>query len=271
MKSMQSKLVLGILLGLLFGQIRAPSLCYAAVFPDLDQHWAQPVIEKLAKRSLLTGYPDGQFHPGKAISRAEFAVIIARTIPAYAVSSPSPHQPEFSDISAADWFHDDVLKLAMLGIICGTGEDFFQPHKPVQRQEAAQMVLNWMCLEGWLLEHEDDGKSAFTDEKDISNWAQKAVTLLNKQNILCGYPDSSFRPVQPLSRAEAALLVYKVMLRLDNDLTLPAQALKPDEATQMFFPYSRGSSGTDRPSPFTPEDPTVQTSNHLQCQVRVLN
>lgn len=41
--------------------------------------------------------------------------------------------------------------------------------------------------------------------------AKAAVAALSKAGILGGYPDESFRPEQTATRAEATMVLYKVM------------------------------------------------------------
>ncbi|NJM56571.1 MAG: DUF1565 domain-containing protein [Synechococcales cyanobacterium RU_4_20] len=45
---------------------------------DLNGHWAEPFVRSLVDQNLLTGFPDGSFHPNAAVSRAEYAVMIAK-------------------------------------------------------------------------------------------------------------------------------------------------------------------------------------------------
>ena len=51
------------------------------VFPDIEEnHWAYVAVDDLAKRGLLTGYPDGTFKGDRAVTRYEFAEVIHRAI-----------------------------------------------------------------------------------------------------------------------------------------------------------------------------------------------
>ncbi|HEY3265725.1 MAG TPA: S-layer homology domain-containing protein [Armatimonadota bacterium] len=53
-----------------------------APFADVPQdHWAYQAVNTLAQRGLVIGYPDGTFGGKRAMTRYEFAVVIARMIP----------------------------------------------------------------------------------------------------------------------------------------------------------------------------------------------
>jgi len=53
-----------------------------APFADVPQdHWAYDSVNTLAERGLVNGYPDGMYGGKRAMTRYEFAVVIARMIP----------------------------------------------------------------------------------------------------------------------------------------------------------------------------------------------
>ncbi|MCI2047605.1 MAG: S-layer homology domain-containing protein [Faecalibacterium sp.] len=60
------------------------SLClgsaYAAnrMFSDSAGHWAEDIIQELAERGIIAGYPDGTVKPDNIITRGEFCALLAR-------------------------------------------------------------------------------------------------------------------------------------------------------------------------------------------------
>ncbi|MEO3947898.1 S-layer homology domain-containing protein [Gorillibacterium sp. CAU 1737] len=56
-----------------------------AGFKDVDSNrqyqWAQPSIDEMNKRGILTGFPDGTFRPGQSVTKAEFTVMVYRLFP----------------------------------------------------------------------------------------------------------------------------------------------------------------------------------------------
>lgn len=59
----------------------AASLNLDVNFPDVDEnHWAYGYVKSLADRGLLVGYPDGNFHGDRTMTRYEFAAIIYRAL-----------------------------------------------------------------------------------------------------------------------------------------------------------------------------------------------
>jgi len=53
----------------------------AAEYPDVPlDHWAYNAINKLSQAGIIEGYPSGQYNGGRAMTRYEFAVAIARLL-----------------------------------------------------------------------------------------------------------------------------------------------------------------------------------------------
>jgi hypothetical protein len=62
--------------------LTASVACAQAPFSDVPRdHWAYDSVNTLAQRGLVIGYPDGTFGGKRAMTRYEFAVVIARMLP----------------------------------------------------------------------------------------------------------------------------------------------------------------------------------------------
>ncbi|PSL48445.1 S-layer family protein [Salsuginibacillus halophilus] len=51
-----------------------------ATFNDTTGHWAEPSVEVLAGNNIITGYDEDTFAPNDAVTRAEFAAMLSRTL-----------------------------------------------------------------------------------------------------------------------------------------------------------------------------------------------
>ena len=65
------------------------------------------------------------------------------------------------------------------------------------------------------------GVNELRDREAVPQWAVEAVDVLMKEGILHGYPDGTFRPNQPITRAEMALVVAALVSRVDQQKTDP--------------------------------------------------
>jgi len=54
--------------------------------------------------------------------------------------------------------------------------------------------------------------SGFTDTSKLADYAKESATLLVKEGIIQG-DSNTLRPEQTLTRAEAAVLIYRVILK----------------------------------------------------------
>ncbi len=74
-------------------------------FQDIENHWAQEIIEALATQGIITGYKDGTFRPNETISRQHVAVLLTRAFtfeasrPSIAFSDVAPHHPYYHEIT----------------------------------------------------------------------------------------------------------------------------------------------------------------------------
>ena len=51
----------------------------------------------------------------------------------------------------------------------------------------------------------------FGDDDKISDYAKDAVYTLKEYRIISGKSDSEFAPLEPASRAEAAIMIYRMI------------------------------------------------------------
>lgn len=94
--------------------------------------------------------------------------------------------------------------------IVGYGNGDVRPQNSITRAEVAAIFFRLL---------EDDIRSAnFTHQNDFSDvaaddWYCSSVSTLNKMGIVAGYPDGTFRPNAPITRAEFAAIAT----RFDNN------------------------------------------------------
>lgn len=96
-----------------------------------------------------------------------------------------------------------LLKEDHIAYVKGYPEGDFRPERSITRAEAAQLFYNL------LIDVEKTGyTSRFADVKS-SAWYSDAVNCLTANGVIQGYPDGSFRPDHPITRAEFATLSSK--------------------------------------------------------------
>lgn len=178
-----------------------PEAEHRTSFTDLDSHWAQDTVEKLAGLGVIGGYPDGSFRPDANITRAEFTTILVKALNLQATGSVS----SFSD-TVGHWAQSSIATAAALGIVGGYSDNSFKPDQPITREEMAVIATKSLKLA------EVSGETGFVDNSLISSWAKGSVRSAVNAGIMNGYPDNSFNPQGNTTRAEAATVIWNIMI-----------------------------------------------------------
>ena len=108
----------------------------------------------------------------------------------------------FVDVSAGNWFYDDVRYVYENGIMDGTSANRFAPNAPLTR---AMIVTILYRMEG---SPAVSGASEFKDV-DGSKWFAKAVAWAAANGIVNGYGSGLFGPNDPVTREQLAAILYR--------------------------------------------------------------
>jgi hypothetical protein len=171
-------------------------------FGDVDDtmSWAKDAVEILAGADVVNGTGNG-YEPQRSITRAEFVKII---VEALELEKSEALGTIFTDVNADDWFAEYVECGYNNDIVTGDPDGSFRPNDEISRNEIA-VVLSRL---GDSVDVEDV-ELAFGDAADIPEWASAGVEFANSMKLMNGYEDNTFKGGNPLSRAEAAVVVYR--------------------------------------------------------------
>ncbi|WP_145150152.1 leucine-rich repeat protein [Paenibacillus xylanexedens] len=174
------------------------------VFKDISTHWARLMIESIAARGLITGYPDATFRPNQPILRKHMAGIISGAFELPILRKATP----FADVEPGHPYFESISRLQQIGLIDGFHRsndsndlnDFFHPDVALTRAEAAKILV--LALDLPLIQ-----TSSFEDVPS-SHWAHDYIATLAETRMVLGY-HGQFRPEEFLTRAELAALLYR--------------------------------------------------------------
>lgn len=168
--------------------------------------WASDSIAALYERKIVSGTGEGKFSPQNSVKREEFVRMISLALKL----DESAADKGFADAENGAWYTPCINAAADAGIISGISENMFGVGMNISRQDMAVIVAKCLEYEQYSL---PDGKSAeFSDAEDISDYAKNAVAQLTALGVLSGFEDSTFRPKEYVSRAQAAVVVYRLIL-----------------------------------------------------------
>ena len=204
---------------------------------DLEGHWAQKEVEAAVASGWVDGYPDGSFKPEKSITRAEFTKMLLDAIHLTPDSetvawmkenaltediwgNPTEYTPKLYDMSghwltSQGWL-DAALYSGMVVPDDYNGKNF-RPEKAIARYEIALMTDRALGLV-YPASQPVEGELPFTDKEEILDWMKGYVNESVKAGVLKGYPDGSFQPNKTSTRAEAVVMIQRMLEEMEEGL-----------------------------------------------------
>lgn len=191
-------------------QVQPPPLPLVVTFKDMQGHWAADAVGKLAGMGIVSGYPDGTFGPGRQVIRAEIAAILVRALK---LAPGSEQDLKFRDNAKIPaWARGAVAAAVKEGLVKGylqpDGTATFEAGRSVTRAELAVLVARILEKE---LGTVAPAELKFTDAARIPAWARSGIGVAVAKGIVTGYPDGTFRAERPVTRAEAATVVLRLL------------------------------------------------------------
>jgi hypothetical protein len=189
--------------------IEIPDEAYAAIdFPDVNNtDWFFPYINEAYARSIVDGYPEGDFRPANSISLAETLKVILET---HDIVVPEELEETliYPDVPSDVWFSSYALYSKEKNLIEVLGDGKLHPEKEITRGELVEILYridqvlnnneepfnistNWPAVS--FPEHQFETKLPFT-------WR----TLINEEEVVLWRQDttndqSSYQVVFPFS------------------------------------------------------------------------
>lgn len=171
----------------------------AATFSDIEGHWAKDYIEWTAANNIFTGYEDGTFKPDKKITRSEYVTIISK----FKGLDNYPDTLNYYDVKADDWFYVYLNDLVNTGLL--KNNSTFQGQSLITRDEAFGLL-------GQLFpNYTPTSTLTFNDNASIKR--AKDILVLKDMGIIQGDDYNYLNPAKPLSRSEAATILYKLNVK----------------------------------------------------------
>ncbi len=173
------------------------------IIPDVkSSNWFSREMIYLFDKHILKGANNNALRPSANISRAEAITMIGRAIGL----DGTLRATKFTDVSRESFAAGYIQSALEKGIIKGFPNGTFRPDQPVTRAEMAILVAKAYSFTG-------DTSEKIVDISDqVTGFAQ--IKALYKAGITKGYPDETYKPYRPITRAE-----YSVFLaRAENSL-----------------------------------------------------
>lgn len=127
---------------ILYKHSGSPAVPSSGSFADVPRSaWYYNPVTWAASQGLVQGHGNGSFDPDAPITREQFAIILFR-----AAGSPAVEEDltRFTDYSAINFWARPALRWAVKqGLITGREENLLVPGDPINRAEAAAILMRW--------------------------------------------------------------------------------------------------------------------------------
>jgi|GEM_PF-4021246 len=162
-------------------------------------------IKYVVARGLMSGFPDGSYHPNGALTRAQAAVVLARTA---GLNTTAAAGSNFKDVSASHWAAGSITAASQAGYIKGISADTFKPDAKLTRAQGASLFMR--------LSKQPDSGAALPALNDINNqhWAARAVAMaLDAGMVGLSSDKKNFYPDAEFSRGDLSILLAMLISR----------------------------------------------------------
>jgi N-acetylmuramoyl-L-alanine amidase len=207
--------------------------------PDNKQ---DPEIEIGRANGMAQGFIKIQLDPGWRFTKRMFVTekdkkkiekVLGHVYLTRETGAAPPDAP-FTDV-AGNIYLKEIQQAVSLKFIAGFKDNTFQPKTALTREQLVSMVLDAVkTVPGVQLTVPDAATKNPYSDVDAKRWSAAKITFAQTNKIVSGYPDGTFQPTKPVTRAElmavlqSAAKYTKALQKKPADLT----------ATQAVFEFT---------------------------------
>ena len=187
----------------------APAFAYAGIDDVCENYWAQVEIASVVSDSVMT-LTDGNFNPEGKMSRVEFVKALLKVLGQENLEVTS--KVKFSDVAKSSDIYAPIARSQQLGLVYGYPNGKFLPDNAMLRDEA-QSVISHITIDA---DVDSSIVAKYADADKVPAWANEVYAKTLSYGIYVNHPnENELRPTEELSRAEAAVLLYRLRQRLN--------------------------------------------------------
>ncbi|WP_447402800.1 S-layer homology domain-containing protein [Lysinibacillus sp. fkY74-1] len=175
-----------------------------STFTIIQVNRTKPPLEVNKHEAYINGFLDGTFGPEKNVTRGQVATMIARIL-GYTDGTVDT-TPLFRDIPSDYYAAGPIAFIKERGIMNGDIYGNFRASDNITRAEMATVVANFKQLH-----IEENQNITFKDTK--GHWAQWIIEAIRTAGIINGQSDGSFAPNEPVTRAQAIVMMNRMLER----------------------------------------------------------
>lgn len=174
-------------------------------------HWGYQDLSIADGYQIISGYPDNTFRPENQVTRAELLSILYK-VDRFAEPIAYPISVNQEYVEADHWIvptlNDAIRKKIVKQEHYGNHYQDFVFDETITREEVAMLCSQILHVRGYGAVNSQI-KEPLTDIKN--SLYIDDINLILQYNIVKGFPDGTFRPLNKLTRAEAVVIANRLM------------------------------------------------------------
>ena len=177
--------------------------------------WATTAVNTLASRMILQNASGGPCRAQDAVSRAEVAEMVTRTL---GLLTDKSGASSFFDVSPTDWYFSSTAIAVENDLIRGYGDGTFGSERNITRQEVMTIMARVMEYLGstenkdMTMEEAEETLAKFKDADKVADWAKINMAKCVAADVVRGDDKMFLNPNAHLTRAEMSQLIYNLMV-----------------------------------------------------------
>lgn len=198
----------------------SPPKSEAELQQQRDQEVATPSgtvndsVAKVQSAGLMGGYPDGNFHPERSLTRAELASILVKAFKLNERKLTQPVSVHLKDVPSSYWAANDINTVVSHDVMEGYRNEYFYPEQKITRAEALAIFAQAYGVHQYDDNTVQSVLSQYPDAMKIPDWARKAMVTSLKNGFVDVGPSQQIRPMQQMTRGDMAFALNQYLNRL---------------------------------------------------------
>ncbi len=189
-------------------------------FTDIESHWAIRYINDLSEKGVISGYEDGTFRPDQKITNVDFLSMTLKAM------GQEIEESSHIEGNGYDSIYKKAVQLNLIDDKDPNDLTAIYPNEYMTREQAARVIYKALgFLEDFqynqglndpdVSENDVLLNKKFEDLFEVNPYYKRGVKGALISGIMSGYTDKNFNPKANLTRAQASVLIDKL---IDSDV-----------------------------------------------------
>ncbi|MFA5799741.1 MAG: S-layer homology domain-containing protein [Candidatus Peribacteraceae bacterium] len=205
-------------------------------FKDQLPPWALEAIVKLYRLGIVTGYQNGNYGPADPVTRGQITTLLYRILRSTnSIGEPAGCVGTYTDVAKDHYAFRSTCLFKQQGWSGDTAT--FQPDVPASRGVTAAFLTrsvgeSLLGAMGATLEEKQD-----FDDIPIGSAFYRDTATVNVTGLMTGYPNGDFGAKNILNRAEAAVVIYRTLKKIQQPVSSQeTHSAAPEQTTVSSVP-----------------------------------